>query len=56
MGNGLLITLLSTFTLQETGASIATQITIALVLAALFFSNYFSFLLNPQKAIIGYKG
>ena len=56
MGNGLLITLLTYYVLQETTATPSFKMLIVLLLTAMFFGNFLSFLRNPEKAVVGYKG
>lgn len=56
MGNGLLITLLTFFVLQESRAPSTLQTTTTLSIAGLFFVSYFNFLRHPEQAVVGYKG
>lgn len=56
MGNGMLLVLLTVYLLQEEHATTPQQISITLLVALLFFTNYFAFIRNPERAAIGYKG
>ena len=56
MGNGLLITLLCAFALEQSGVNSKTTILITSFLTLIFVANYINFLINPKSATIGYKG
>lgn len=56
MGNGLLITLVTAYTLIGASIDRSTIITATGLITGLFFLNFILFLQNPKQAVIGYKG
>jgi 4-hydroxybenzoate polyprenyltransferase len=56
MGNGLLLSLISYFLLAGSVKEGASQLVGTLAISVLFFGNFFVFLLQPKRAVIGYRG
>jgi len=56
MGNGLLITILCVLILQRSNTTLAIQSAGGVLIAGIFFINYYKFIKDPASAVIGYKG
>lgn len=56
MGNGLLLTLLGVFVLSQSRAVESIQLVYALTITIVLIANFASYLREPEKIVLGYKG